>query len=60
MTNFVSSSLKEFIDNNFEFDENGRKFAERVENTGGKGEIACCEQFVLFPQCFQKTFSVEM
>ena len=20
----------------------------------GKGEIACCEQFLLFPQCFQK------
>ena len=27
-------------DNNFKFDENGRNFAERVENTVGKGEIA--------------------
>ena len=25
-----------------------------VENTGGKGEIARYEQFLLFPQCFQK------
>ena len=25
-----------------------------VENTVGKGEIACYEQFLLFPQCFQK------
>ena len=26
----------------------------RVENTVGKGEIARYEQFLLFPQCFQK------
>ena len=31
-----------------------RKFSYRVENTVGKGEIACYEQFLLFPQCFQK------
>ena len=34
------------------------KIAERslkqVENTVGKGEIARYEQFLLFPQCFQK------
>ena len=29
--------------------------AKRVENTVGKGEIARYEQFLLFPQCFQKT-----
>ena len=28
---------------------------KRVENTVGKGEIARYEQFLLFPQCFQKT-----
>ena len=28
---------------------------EGKENTVGKGEIAPCKQFVLFPQCFQKT-----
>ena len=27
---------------------------KRVENTVGKGEIACYKQFLLFPQCFQK------
>ena len=31
-----------------------RKFSKRVENTVGKGEIAHYEQFLLFPQCFQK------
>ena len=28
--------------------------AKRVKNTVGKGEIAHYEQFLLFPQCFQK------
>ena len=49
-----SSKLKEFADNNFKFDENGRKLSKRVENTVGKGEIARYEQFLLFPQCFEK------
>ena len=39
---------------NFKFDENGIKLSKRVENIVGKGEIACYEQFLLFPQCFQK------
>ena len=30
------------------------KLSKWVENTVGKGEIACYEQFLLFPQCFQK------
>ena len=38
-----SSKLKEFADNNFGFDENGRKLSKRLENTEGKGEIACYE-----------------
>ena len=46
------SKLKEFADYIFEFDENGRKFSKRVENTVGKGEIACDKQFLLFQQCF--------
>ena len=50
------SKLKAFADDNFQFDENGRKFSERLENTVGRGEIARYEQFLLFPQCFQKTF----
>ena len=46
--------MKEFADDNFKFDENGRKLCEWVENTVGKGEIARSEQFLLFSQCFQK------
>ena len=46
--------LKEFADDNFKFDENGRKLSKQVENTVEKGEIACYEQFLLFPQCFQQ------
>ena len=49
-----SSKLKEFADDDFKFDENGRKLSKRVENTVGKGEIARYEQFLLFPECFQK------
>ena len=45
---------RDFADDNFKFDENGKKFSKRVENTVGKGEIACYEQFLLFLQCFQK------
>ena len=52
--NLDSSKMKEFADDNFKFDENGSKLSKRVENTVGKGEIACYEQFLLFPQCFQK------
>ena len=44
----------ERVDFNFKFDENGRKLSKQVENTVGKGEIAHYEQFLLFPQCFQK------
>ena len=49
-----SSKLKEFADDNFIFDENERKLSKQVENAVGKGEIARYEQFLLFPQCFQK------
>ena len=34
--------------------KNGRKLSKQVEKTGEKGEIARYEQFLLFPQCFQK------
>ena len=51
-----SSKLKDFADYNFKFDENGRKLSKWVENTVGKGEIARYEQFLLFPQCFLKSY----
>ena len=43
-----SSKLKEFADDNFKFDENGRKLFKRVENTVGKGEIARYSVFKRF------------
>ena len=54
------SKLKDFADTTFKFGENGRKFSKRVENTVGKGEIAHHEQFLLFPQCFQRTCTADM
>ena len=54
-----SSNLREFVDDNFKFDLNDRKSYMHVGNTVGKGEIARCEQFLLFPQCFQKTCTAE-
>ena len=46
--------LKEFADNNFIFDKNGRKLSERLENTVGKGEIACYKAISPFPTVFSK------
>ena len=54
-----SSKLGAFADDNIKFDEKGRKFAKRVENTVGKGRISHNEQFFLFPQCFQKTCTAD-
>ena len=48
--------MKEFADDNFKFDENGRDLSKFIENTVGKEEIACYEQFLLFPQCFHKAY----
>ena len=56
-TNLDSSKLKESTDDNFKFDEIGRMFSKRVENSVGKGKIARYEQFLLLPQCFQKTYT---
>ena len=43
--NFYPSKLKEFADDSFRFDGNGRKFLKTL----GKGEIARYEQFLLYP-----------
>ena len=51
--------MKKFTDDNSVVDENGRKFFNTVENTVGKGEIARYEQFLLFLQCFRKTYIVD-
>ena len=54
MANFRLFETEKFADDNFKFDEYGRKLFKWVENTVGKGEIACYEQFLLFQHCFQK------
>ena len=54
-----SSKLKETAGDNFKYDENGRKFFKWVENTVGKGKIAHHHQFLLFPQCFQRTYTAD-
>ena len=54
-----STKLKEFADDNSEFDENCRNFSKPEENTVGKGEIARYEQFLLFPQCFNETCTAD-
>ena len=46
--------MKEFADNNFKFDINGRKFSKQVENAMGIGEIAHFKQFLLFATEFSK------
>ena len=60
MTNFRFFQFKEFADDNFKCDENGRKFSKWVENTVGKGKIARYKQFLLFSQCFQKRYTTDM
>ena len=51
-----SFKLKEFADDDFRFDENGRKFSKLEENTVAKGEIA---EFLLFPRCFLKIITTD-
>ena len=54
-----SFKLKKVSDDNFNFNENGRKFSKREENIMQKGEITGYEQFLLFPHCFQKTCTAD-
>ena len=53
-TNFRLFQTERVCRRQFQIDENGRKLSRWVENTVEKGEIARYEQFLLFPQCFQK------
>ena len=54
------SKLKKLPDDYFKSDKKGRKLSKRVENTVGKGGIARYEQFILFPQCFWKTYTADV
>ena len=53
------SKLKEFANDDFKFEEIGRKFSKWLENTVRIGEITRYKQFLLFPQCFQKTCTAD-
>ena len=51
-----SSKLKEIADDNFKFDENGRKLSKRVENAVGKKEkLLVTSNFSFFPTVFSKS-----
>ena len=54
-----SYKLKEFANDSFQFDQNGGKLSQSLENNVGKGEIARYEQFLLFLHCFQKTSTTD-
>ena len=49
------SKLKEFADDSFKFNKNGRKLSKWVENTREKEKSLVTSDFFFFPQCFQKT-----
>ena len=46
--------MKEFADDNFKFDANGRKFSERIENTWGKRRNYSLRAISPFPTVFSK------
>ena len=54
-----SSKLKEFADDNFKFNKHDRKISYPLGNIVKKGKIARYNQFLLFPQCFQMTCTVD-
>ena len=51
---FDSSKPKGFADDNFEFDDNDRKFSKLVENTGGKRRNCSLRAISPFPTLFSK------
>ena len=52
--------MKQFADDILKFDKKKWQKVVKTENTVGKGEIAHYEQFLLFPQWFQKTCAADM
>ena len=49
-----SSKLKEFADDNFKFEENGRKLSKRVENTVWEKEKVLVTSYFSFSHSFFK------
>ena len=54
-----SSKLNEFVDDIFQVDENAESFPIKYKTMGEKEKLLIYEQFLLFPQLFQKTFAVD-
>ena len=54
MTKFRLFQTEKVCRRQFQIWRKWQKVIQRVENTVGKGEIARYEQFLLFPQCFQR------
>ena len=50
------STMEAFADDKINVTEKLKSVLGRVENIVGKGENAGDQHFLLFPQCFQKTF----
>ena len=46
--------MKEFADDNFEFDENGGTFFKRIENTVGKRRKCLLRTISPFPSVFKR------
>ena len=53
-TNFSSSKLKEFADDNFRYDENGRNFSTRVVKHYGKMRNCSLGAISPFPSVFKR------
>ena len=48
------SKLKEFAEDNFQFDKNGKKFSKRVENTVKKEKLLVTSNFYCFHSGFKR------
>ena len=57
MTNFRLVQTERVSDDNFKFDENGRKLSKQVENTVGKGEIVVTSNFSFSHSVFKSLVS---
>ena len=53
------SKLKAFVDDNSNVSRKLKLALGKVENIVGKGENAGYQHFLLFPQCFQKSYTPE-
>ena len=58
-----SSKLKEFADDNFKFNENGRKFSERVESRMGNEEFVVSSNFsfsyIVFKRLVRQSYKIQ-